>query len=81
LPGQALTVFVAIHHRVALTGCKMVTLPKKLLLELGISRDTKARALHDLEQASLIAVERPAGRTARITLLSSQLKEGPMAAT
>ena len=71
LPGQALAVFMAIHHRTALTGNSRVTLPKKLLEELGVSRDAKARALHALEAASLIAVERASGRAARIKLLTA----------
>ena len=70
LPGQALAVFLAIHHRVALTGSSMTTLPKGLLVELGVSRDVKARALRDLERESLIAVERTIGRTARVKLLA-----------
>jgi hypothetical protein len=68
LPGQALAVFLAIHHRVALTGDATVTLPKALLSQLGISRDAKSRALCALEGAGLVAVERAEGRTARIKL-------------
>jgi hypothetical protein len=71
LPGKALAVFVAVHHRAALTGEDTVTLPKSLLTELGVSRDAKARALHALEEASLIAIERVSGRTARIKLLAA----------
>jgi hypothetical protein len=71
LPGQALAVYLAIHHRAALTRNETVTLPKGLLERFGVSRDSKARALHALEAASLVAVERVKGRTARITLRSS----------
>jgi hypothetical protein len=71
LPGQALAVYLAVHHRVALTRSNSITLPKGLLDQLGISRDSKARSLHLLEAAALIAVERCRGRTARITLRSS----------
>jgi hypothetical protein len=67
--GYALTVLVLIHHRVALTKSPSVTLPARLLAEFGISRDTKARALHALQEASLIAVDRHPGKTARVTLL------------
>src|ERR1700748_2587680 len=63
LPGQALGVFLAVHHRAALTRCRSVTLPKGLLERLGIGRDAKGRALHALEAASLLAVERQAGKT------------------
>lgn len=71
LPGQALAVYLAIHHRVALTRSETVTLPKGLLEQFGISRDSKARSLHALETMFLITVERTKGRTARITLRSS----------
>lgn len=76
LPGQALAVFMALHHRAALTGNATVTLPKNLLAELGVSRDSKARALRLLEAASLVRVERHKGRTARITLRSSAQHTG-----
>lgn len=71
LPGQTLAVFLAIHHRTAVTGKLTVTLPKNLLAELGISRDAKSRALHTLEHASLIAVERAPGHAAQIKLLAA----------
>jgi hypothetical protein len=76
LPGQALAVFVAVHHRATLTGNASVTLPKNLLAELGVSRDAKARALHALEEASLVAVERGSGRSARIRLLAAAKHRG-----
>ena len=38
LPGQALALFLAIHHRVALTSSMTVTLPKGLLDQLAISQ-------------------------------------------
>jgi len=69
LPGQALSTFLAIHHRAALTRCRSITLPKGLLERFGVGRDAKGRALHALEGASLIAVERCTGKTARITIL------------
>jgi len=69
LPGQALGVFLAIHHRSALTRSLTLTLPKGLLQQFGISRDAKARSLHLLEAATLIKVKRNKGRPAQITLL------------
>jgi hypothetical protein len=72
LPGQALAVYLAIHHRAALTRIDTVTLPKKLLEQFGVSRDAKARALHALEEASLVAVDRKSGRSARIRLLAAK---------
>jgi len=71
LPGQALAVYLAIHHRAALTRNATVTLPKGLLEQFGVSRDAKARALYALEQASLIAVERNSGKIARVRLLQA----------
>src|SRR3954469_20746663 len=68
LPGQALAIYLAIHHRAALTRNDSVTLPTGLLKQFGISRDSKARSPHALANASLVPVERRKGRTARITL-------------
>jgi hypothetical protein len=68
LPGHALAVFLSIHHRLALTRSGSTTLPKGLLAELGVSRDTKSRALRELERASLIIVTRKVGRTSQIRL-------------
>jgi hypothetical protein len=70
LPGAALALLLAIHHRTALTGNAVVTLPQALLNELGIAKDAKARGLHHLEDAGLIGVERRPGRAARVWLRS-----------
>jgi hypothetical protein len=71
LPGHALTVLLAIYHQTALTRKDWVTLPKGLMSELGVSRDSKARALHALQEAFLVSVERCKGRTARVMLRPS----------
>jgi hypothetical protein len=68
LPGRALAVFLAIHHRVALTRNPFVTLPRRLLVDLGVDKDGKARALQALESAHLVRVERQRGRQPKITL-------------
>jgi hypothetical protein len=68
LPGKCLALFLAIHHQIALTGKPIVTLPASLLLELGITRSTKARCLSALEQAQLVAMLRSKGKAARIQL-------------
>jgi DNA-binding transcriptional ArsR family regulator len=52
----------------ALTSKPIVTLPAKLLSELGVSRDAKARGLKALEQAGLVHVSRSKGKAARIEL-------------
>lgn len=71
LPGRALAVFLAIHHRVALTRNPEVTLPKRLLAELGVTKDAKARALHALEAAGIVRVERQRGRAPKIRLATA----------
>ncbi len=70
LPGRALHVYLAIRHRCDLRREQMVTLPAAYLQAFGISKDVKRRALAELETAGLIRVERFAGRTARVTLVS-----------
>jgi hypothetical protein len=76
LPGKALALFLAVHHQSALTGKPSVTLPARLLADLGISRDAKARGLKHLEQAGLVTVQRSRGRAARV-----QLKKPPQEET
>jgi hypothetical protein len=44
-------------------------LPNGRLTKLGINRNTKRRALYDLERAGLITVERPPHKTPIITLV------------
>jgi DNA-binding MarR family transcriptional regulator len=68
LPGKALAVLLAIHHQSDLTGRPVVTLPARLLADLGISRGAKSRGLRVLEKAGLVTVARSRGRAARIQL-------------
>jgi len=68
LPGRALAVFLAINHRQALTRNSVVTLPRNLLADLGVTKDAKARALRALEAAGLVRVERQPGQSPRIRL-------------
>jgi DNA-binding transcriptional regulator YhcF (GntR family) len=72
LRGQALALFLAVHHQTALTGKPVVTLPAKLLTDLGVNRDAKARGLRALEQAGLVYVSRSKGKAARIQLNKPQ---------
>ena len=44
-------------------------LPNEQLTKLGVSRQTKRRALADLERAGLIAVERPPRKTPIVTMV------------
>lgn len=78
LGGSALALFLAVHHRCALTRRSTVTLPKQLLQEFGMSRDTKSRALRSLEAAGLILAQRDDGMSTRVTLVDTgrvQLRE------
>jgi hypothetical protein len=68
LPGRSLALFLAVHHQTALTGKPAVTVPAKLLADLGISRSVKARCLKLLERIGLITVTRSRGRASRIQL-------------
>jgi DNA-binding MarR family transcriptional regulator len=74
LPGQALALFLAVHHQTALTGKPVVTLPARLLADLGISRGAKSRGLKSLEQSGLITVLQSKGRAARVQLTVTQIK-------
>jgi hypothetical protein len=76
LPGKALALYLAVHHRTALTGNPSVTLPAALLTDLGISRGAKARGLRALEQAGLITAAQSKGRTARIQLVNRKPNTG-----
>lgn len=73
LPGRAVVLFIAIHHQTALTGKPIVTLPARLLAELGVSRTAKSRGLKHLEQSGLISVARSKGRAAKIQLHTKPL--------
>jgi hypothetical protein len=75
LPGHALALFLAVHHQTALTGKPIVTLPARLLAELGISRGAKSRGLQVLEKAGLVTVARSRGRAARIQLKCQHKEE------
>jgi DNA-binding transcriptional ArsR family regulator len=68
LPGHALALFLAVHHQTALTGKPVVTLPARLLAELGVSRGAKSRGLQVLEKAGLVTVARSRGRAAKVQL-------------
>ena len=68
LPGQALSVYLALQHQIALTRRQWVTVPKGLLTQLGVSRDAKARALQQLEAAVLVRVVRAKGKAARVCI-------------
>ena len=68
LGGQGLAVYLAVHHRIALTRQPTTTLPRALMQQLGVSKDAKARALRQLAMAGLIFVERVRGRSTLVGL-------------
>ena len=76
LPGRALLVLLAIHHRVAITGKPKVSLPANVLTEFGFDKHAKARGLHELERAGLIGVQRGKGRAALISLSQRRSARG-----
>jgi hypothetical protein len=63
---RCVAVLLAIMHRRNITRSDEVTLPTDYLSPWGISRTSKLRALHTLEKAGLISVERIPGRSALI---------------
>lgn len=70
LPGRPLPVWLAIWHRVALTGKPWVTLPATVMTDFRFTRTAKARALRELEQAGLIRAKRTPGRPVLVSLVS-----------
>jgi hypothetical protein len=72
LGGSCLALLLAIHHRIAVTKWREVTLPTGLLSEFGINYSAKWRGLKLLEKAKLIIVKRERGNSARIKLVSGK---------
>lgn len=68
LPGQALRVALELWF---LAGCEKtgsIRITNARLVKLGISCNTARRAIQQLEDAKLIGVERPDGRSLVVTL-------------
>lgn len=72
LPGKALPVYLAVHHRCDLEGRTTITFPAALLGQFGVNRNAKARALRQLEQAGLVVATRRRGGTTRLSLVGSE---------
>ena len=70
LPGKALAIYLAIRHQVDMRKQSEVAVPKALLEEMGIDRDSKSRGLKVLEQVGLIEVVRKPGCSALVRLSS-----------
>ncbi len=69
LPGRTLHLYLAVRHRCDLCQSKTVTLPSAYLETWGLDKDSKRRALTELELVGLITVGRRRGRTVVVTLL------------
>lgn len=68
-PGSALAVFLAIRHRLDLTGDEWATIPKTLLEQFGVDKDGKSRSLRHLAVAGLIEIRQRPGTAARVRLV------------
>jgi hypothetical protein len=66
---QAGWLLLLIHHQMALSGRRVVTLPNRLLAKFGMNRWAKARGIKQLEAAGFIQVERAKGCLDRIRLV------------
>jgi hypothetical protein len=61
MSGKTVVVWLLVKYRSGYQKQEWVTLPTYALKEWGISRDAKIDALKRLEQAGVIAVDRPGG--------------------
>jgi hypothetical protein len=64
-----LVVALLVYRRTHVCNSLTVTLPGVELVEMGIVRSQKLRALKKLAAAKLIRIEKAAGRSAKVTLL------------
>ena len=69
LPGKSLHAGVALWYTAGLTRSRSVALSNIAGGKLGLDRNSKYRALHWLERAGLVAVERKLGRAPIVTIL------------
>jgi hypothetical protein len=61
---------IVLLHTAWKTRCPTFPLPNGQLTKLGVSRETKRRALRDLERAGLIIVKRPSRKTPIVTVVT-----------
>jgi hypothetical protein len=69
LPGKSLVTYLAIRHRCDVQRTMETTLPTGYMVEWGVKKDAKIRALNHLANGNLIAIKRLQGRTTLIQLL------------
>lgn len=70
--GKTLQVALAIHFLSGLTRSKTVKLPNKIMLQLGVDRHSKYRAINKLESENLIKVTRKQGQAPTITIITNR---------
>jgi hypothetical protein len=69
LPGKSLPLYLAIRHRSDLQRASTITLPSVYLLEWGIDKHSKRRALNALVIMGLITTSHQVGQSTRVTIL------------
>ena len=71
LPGKCLHLGNVLWFLVGLKNARTVQLLSSELTRFGVSRQAKYRALHRLENAGLVTVERHLGRNPVVTILEA----------
>ena len=74
LPGKTLRVGVTLWYLVGLSKSRNVCLSNVMLSRFGMDRNAKYRALHHMEVAGLITVNRVNGKSLRVTVLEVENK-------
>ena len=67
--GKALQVALALHFLSGMKYSDTVKLPNKIMLQLGVDRHSKYRAIKTLEDENLITVVRKLGNAPLITII------------
>jgi hypothetical protein len=62
-------VYVWLVHRARMTGKRTVDVPNGVLAEYGVARETKRRALKELEAGGVIAIDQRSRKTPTVTLI------------
>jgi hypothetical protein len=66
---QKAMVYLWLVHQAAKTGKRTIPVPSEALAKYGVPRETKRRALRQLERGGLISLEQPLRKTPLATLL------------
>jgi hypothetical protein len=66
---QKAMVYLWLVHQAAKTGTRTVSVPSETLAKYGVTRETKRRALRQLEHGGLISLEQQPRKTPIATLL------------